>query len=498
MNRWIINPLCKKAKINKAVYGHFSEHLGRCIYQGIYVGTESSVPNVNGIRKDVVEALKEMRIPVLRWPGGCFADQYHWRDGIGPKEQRKKIVNTNWGGVVEDNTFGTHEFMELCTLLGCDAYINGNVGSGTVQEMSDWVEYLTSGNESPLTQERCENGQEKPWDVAYWAIGNENWGCGGHMIPEQYAYEYRKYSAYCRHHTLGKKLYRVACGADGADYNWTENLMKVLSVPAPFGTKLVEGVSVHYYTTTGGWDYKGSATEFTDKEYYSLLSRALFMDELLRRHTHVMDRYDPNKEIGLVVDEWGTWYEVEPGTNPSFLYQQNTMRDALVAALTLNIFHKHADRVHMANLAQIVNVLQSVILTEGDKMVKTPTYHVFRMFSPHQDSTVVDSFIETKPIGMDSIEIPNLHESVSVSEEGILNLSICNLSATESFEVQSILVETNISEITASILTEEPHAYNTFDKPETVEEQPFTDFIIQENKICFSIPACSIIQFAVK
>ena len=361
----------------------------------MYVGEDSPIPNVNGMRTDVVEALKEMKIPVLRWPGGCFADEYHWKDGVGPKENRKKIINTHWGGVVEDNSFGTHEFFELCRQLGCEAYVNGNVGSGTVQEMSEWVEYMTFDGVSPMVDWRKENGQENSWDVAFFGVGNENWGCGGNMTPEFYANEYRRYQTYVRDYKADKKIYKIACGPNVDDYEWTEGVMSTCfrhSQPSQHG--FMDGLSLHYYTHPEGWEIKGSATDFDDKVWYKTLSKTLYMEELIRRHGAIMDKYDPKKEIGLIVDEWGTWFTVEPGTNPGFLYQQNTMRDALVAGINLNIFNKHSDRVRMANIAQIVNVLQSVILTEGEKMIKTPTYHVFNMYKYHQDAMLVDSHID--------------------------------------------------------------------------------------------------------
>ncbi|MFO7161080.1 MAG: alpha-L-arabinofuranosidase C-terminal domain-containing protein, partial [[Clostridium] cellulosi] len=377
MSRIIVQSQKKLSKINRNIYGHFSEHLGHCIYGGIYVGENSKIPNIDGIRTDVVEALKHIKIPVLRWPGGCFADEYHWKDGIGPKENRKKMVNTNWGGVVEDNSFGTHEFMELCQLLGCEPYINGNLGSGTVQEMSEWVEYLTFPGQSPMADLRRKNGRDEPWKVKYFAVGNENWGGGGNMTPEYYANLYRHYQTFLKNYG-DNKLYKIACGPGEDDYAWTDTVMRLAG-------KYMNAISLHYYTVPGIFDIKkGSALEFDEKEYYITLKKALRIDELITKHLQIMDRYDPEHKVDLIVDEWGTWYDVEPGTNPGFLYQQNTMRDALVAALTLNIFNHHSDRITMANIAQTVNVLQAVILTNGEKMILTPTYHVFDLYKSLQ------------------------------------------------------------------------------------------------------------------
>ena len=364
--------------ISKNIYGQFSEHLGSCIYGGIWVGEGSSIPNTNGYRNDVLNALKNLKIPVLRWPGGCFADEYHWTDGIGPREKRPKMVNNNWGGVVEDNSFGTHEFLNLCEMLGCEPYISGNVGSGTVEEMAKWVEYMTSDGDSPMANLRRANGRNKPWNVKYLGVGNESWGCGGNMRPEYYADLYRRYSTYCRNFD-GNNLYKIASGASDYDYNWTDVLMKQV------GDRM-NGLSLHYYTIRD-WNDKGSATQFNGDDYYKTLAKCSEIEDVLIKHIGTMDKYDPKKKIGLLVDEWGTWFDVEPGTNPGFLFQQNTLRDAFVAAISLNIFNKYSDRVRMANIAQIVNVLQSMILTKDDKMVLTPTYYIFDMYKVHQDAT---------------------------------------------------------------------------------------------------------------
>ncbi len=491
MGKLYVNPKKKLSTISPEIYGHFSEHLGRCIYEGLYVGENSSIPNTNGMRTDVVEALKKIKIPVLRWPGGCFADEYHWKDGIGPKESRKKMINTHWGGVVEDNSFGTHEFMELCRQLGCKVYINGNLGSGTVQEMSEWIEYLTFNGISPMADLRSKNGREEPWTVEYFGVGNENWGCGGCMTPEHYANEYRRYQTYVRNYNHDKPIYKIACGANVDDYNWTEQVMRIAG---PF----MNGISLHYYVHPLGWQEKGSATDFDDTIWYLTLNKALKMDELITRHSHIIDKYDPDKRVGLIVDEWGAWYTVEPGTNPGFLYQQNTIRDALVAGITLNIFNKHSDRVRMANLAQMVNVLQSVILTEGDKMILTPTYHVFDMYKEHQGATLLDSYIETSTIGVEEENmVPNLHESVSMKEDGTITITLNNLSNTESYPINSIFADTIISSVEGTILTGNMHDYNTFQNPNVVSPVSFTQFTANDNCIDFTIPPCSIIQLTI-
>ena len=497
MAKLYVNPNVKKGHINPELQGHFSEHLGRCIYEGIYVGENSDIPNVNGMRKDVVEALKEIQVPVLRWPGGCFADEYHWKDGIGPKEKRKKMINTHWGGVVEDNSFGTHEFMELCRQLGCKTYINGNMGSGTVQEMSEWVEYMTFEGVSPMADLRKANGHEEPWQVDYFGVGNENWGCGGNMRPEFYGDMYRRYQTYVRNYHPDKPIYKIACGANAGDYHWTD---KVLETTFDHGNGFMNGISLHYYTlSTGNWQKKGSALEFDEADWYRTLKATLKMEELIKGHGAIMDQYDPEKKIGMVIDEWGTWYDVEPGTNPGFLYQQNTMRDALVAGINLNLFNKNCDRVKMANIAQMVNVLQAVILTDGDRMVKTPTWHVFHLYKVHQDAELVESYVETKQIGVEEgVQIPDLSESASVGKDGKLYITLTNASLEEAGEVEAVLAETPVKSVRAQILTGAMKAHNTFDAPDEVHTASFTQFAIKENKIEFTIPACSVLQLEVE
>lgn len=500
MAKLVINNDKKMSTIAPEIYGHFSEHLGRCIYEGLYVGEDSDIPNVNGMRTDVVEALKEMKIPVLRWPGGCFADEYHWMDGIGPKASRKKMINTHWGGVVEDNSFGTHEFFELCRQIGCETYINGNMGSGTVQEMSEWVEYMTFDGVSPMADLRAENGHEKPWTVDFFGIGNENWGCGGNMNPEFYGNMYRRYQTFVRDYDGNKKIRKIACGANSDDYEWTQEVMKAcFRRISPQQHGMMDGLSLHYYTVPETWDHKGSATEFAEKDWYKTMKKTMYMEELIRRHSAIMDQYDPDKKVGMIVDEWGTWYDVEPGTNPGFLYQQNTMRDALVAGINLNLFNKHSDRVKMANIAQMVNVLQSMILTEGEKMVKTPTYHVFDLYQVHQENDLLASSLETEQVGLeDEYMVPNLTESVSVDADGVLHITMTNVDLEKAYPVEAVLLGKEAGEIKAEIVTGHMQDKNTFEEPETVGVQGFDGVQATKEGISFTIPACSVLHIAVK
>src|SRR5579862_8592418 len=383
MNQLTIRGDQPEAVIHRNIYGQFAEHLGRCIYEGLWVGEDSAIPNTRGIRNDVVAALKKLKVPVLRWPGGCFAVEYHWKDGIGPRDKRPSMINTHWGGVVENNAFGTHEFMDFCGLIGTQPYFCGNVGSCSVQEMMEWVEYITSDAKSPMANLRRQNGRDEPWKLPFFGVGNESWGCGGNMTPEFYADNYRRYNTFVKNYP-GNRIYRIACGANGADYRWTEVLMSN-------AVRQMDGLSLHYYGGTGR--ESRSATDFAESDWIYLLSRAARMDDLISRHSQIMDRYDPQKRVGLMVDEWGAWHSVEPGTNPGFLYQQNTLRDALVAGCTLNIFNNHCDRVRMANIAQMINVLQAMILTDKEKMLLTPTYYVYKMYASFQDASFVPATV---------------------------------------------------------------------------------------------------------
>ena len=489
MNKLIINADVTLGHIRKTLQGHFAEHLGRCIYGGVFVGEGSEIPNVNGIRTDVVEALKAIKAPVIRWPGGCFADEYHWQDGIGPKETRKRMVNTHWGGVTEDNSFGTHEFMELCRQVGCDPYVNGNVGSGTVREMSEWVEYMTFDGVSPMADLRRSNGHEKAWRVPYFAVGNENWGCGGNMTAEYYSNEYRRYQTYVRQYNPEAKIYKIACGPSDFNYEWTETLMKNAA-------RYMDGLSVHYYTLcSNDWAHKGPALGFSREDYVTTLKKALRMDELITRHSAIMDRYDPEKRVGLVVDEWGTWYDVEEGTNPGFLYQQNSMRDAMVAALTLNIFNKHCQRVHMANIAQMVNVLQSPILTEGPKLLLTPTYYAFKLFSAHQENELLSSSLLAEE-GADGL--PAVQESASIAPDGTIHVTLVNPSPDMAREVLIDVRGRATGCAAGEILTGRMDDHNTFDALDTVADRPFEGCVKAEAGYNVALPPCSLVHLAIR
>ena len=477
--------------INPNIYGHFAEHLGRCIYDGFYVGDTSSIPNTNGVRNDIVAALKTLKIPVLRWPGGCFADTYHWKDGIGPKDKRPAIVNRWWGGVTEDNSFGLHDFLNMCELLETEPYLAGNIGSGTVQELADWVQYVSTNTKNPMSDLRKRNGRDQPWKVKFWGVGNEAWGCGGNMTPEYYVGEYRKYATFLTDWSNTDKIFRVASGANSTDYHWTETIMK--NIPL----QMMEGVALHHYSVID-WGAKGPSTEFTEQQYFTTMQRALQMDSLVIRHSAIMDKYDPKKKVALIVDEWGGWYEVEPGTNPGFLYQQNTIRDAMIAGVTLNIFNNHADRVRMANLAQAINVLQAVILTDKEQMILTPTYHVMEMYNVHQGATLLPVKINTNDYVLDGKKLPAVSVSASKDSSGAVHVSLVNIDPSKSQKI-FFNIGDGKKAVTGRILSAKKiQDHNSFTEPGKVKPAVFNNAVLDKQSVSVTLPPASVVVLTIK
>lgn len=492
-NSVTVNTTAGKHVISKHIYGHFAEHLGHCIYGGFYVGeNNTTIPHVNGVRKDVVDALLKLKIPNLRWPGGCFADTYHWKDGIGPKDKRPTIVNSWWGGVTEDNSFGTHDFLNMCELLKTEPYLSGNVGSGTVQEFADWVQYTNFGGRSPMSDLRRQNGRENPWNVTFWGIGNEAWGCGGNMTAEHYVNVYKQYTTFLSDWNNTSKIYRIASGASSDDYHWTEVLMR--DIPK----HLIAGVALHHYSVID-WNKKGPSTGFDETQYFTIMQRALKMEELVTKHSEIMDKYDPEKKIALVVDEWGGWYDVEPGTNPGFLYQQNTMRDAMIAGTTLNIFNNHAERVRMANLAQAVNVLQAVILTDNEKLVLTPTYHVMEMYKVHQDATMLPVTVKSKDYVFGNDKLPAVSASASKDAAGLIHISLTNIDTKVAQEITIDLSGANLKTVTGRILTSDKlQNFNSFDNPNKIVPGVFKGAELKNNTLKVKLPPFSVAVLELK
>ncbi len=478
------------ATYDRRIFTQFAEHLGTGIYGGLWVGEKSKIPNVRGFRTDVVSALRGIGVPVVRWPGGCFADEYHWREGIGPKAKRPVKINTHWGGVTEPNTVGTHEFMDLAGQLGAEPYIAGNVGNGTPQEMAEWVEYMTSPS-GTLADERAKNGHKAPWAVPYFGVGNELWGCGGNMRPEYAADLTRRYATFIKA-PKDTRVMKIASGANVDDYHWTETMAREL-------VGKVDALSLHYYTVPGGWPPRASATVFDERGWAETLSETLRMDELITKHAAIMDKVDPKKTMWLAVDEWGTWYAGDPGTNPGFLRQQNTLRDALVTAINLNIFAKHADRVKMTAIAQMVNVLQAMILTDGAKMVLTPTYHVFAMYKPYMDGTVLPIEIKSRWYNKDQWTMPSVSASAVRGKDGVVRIALANLDPNRPTSVSAALPGVSAQGVTGQVLTASTMtALNTFDTPNAVAPAAFNGARLNGGTLAVTLPPMSVVMLELK
>jgi alpha-N-arabinofuranosidase len=479
------------ATYDKRLFGQFAEHLGTGIYGGIWVGQNSKIPNVRGYRKDVLDALKALRVSVVRWPGGCFADEYHWREGIGPRGKRPVKVNTNWGGVTEDNAVGTHEFMDYSEMLGAEAYVSGNVGSAPPREMAEWVEYITSPTGSTLAKERAANGRKAPWKLAMFGLGNELWGCGGNMTPEYAADETQRYATFVKM-PQGENVMKVASGANSEDYNWTDVMMRKAG-------KSFEGIGVHYYTVPGTWEKKGPATGFNEEAWARTLSKTLRMDELLQGHSRVMDKHDPQKKVALLVDEWGTWYDPEPGTNPGFLYQQNSLRDAVVASLNLDIFAKYADRVRGANIAQMVNVLQAMILTDGNRMVRTPTYWAFDLYKDYGGGTVLPAEVSSRWYTNGQWSMRAVSSSAVRGTDGVVHVGLTNVDPNRAATVSVRLAGITGGAVTGRILTAPTmDAHNTFDAPDAVRPVAFTGATLADGVVSVTLPAKSVVMLDIR
>ena len=492
-NKIVLNTVLAKDTINKNIYGHFAEDLGRCIYGGFYVGDDKNIANENGIRLDIIDALRKLKIPVLRWPGGCYADHYHWKDGIGPKDKRKNTENVSWGNVRETNAFGTHEFLDMCETLHADPYLAMNVGGGTVQEAEEWVQYVNHANgKSQLTDLRQQNGRAKPWNVRFWGIGNESWDCGGHMTVEYYTGLYKQYATLITSYGNSEGLFRIAVGPGTEDFKWTEALMR--DIPR----KLIEGISIHHYSVID-WSRKGSASDFTEAEYFSTMQQAFRMEKMVSGNSEVMDKYDPEKKVGLVVDEWGGWYDTDPGAEGYSLYQQNTMRDAMIAGLTLNILNNHCDRVKMANLAQCVNVLQAVILTKEEKMILTPTYHVMEMYNVHQNALLLPLTVSSNDYVFGEKNLKAISASASKDHFGVVHISLVNIDAHKEQDITIDLGEITPGTVKGRILhSDKMGDHNSFENPREVKPDIFNGAILKGNKISLKIPPFSVIVLEIK
>jgi alpha-N-arabinofuranosidase len=469
--------------VKPELHGHFAEHLGSCVYGGLWVGKNSKVPNINGHRKLAVEYLRELGVPVLRWPGGCFADDYHWRDGIGPIAKRPKRVNIHWGGYVEDNSFGTHEFIELCRQIGAEPYLAGNVGSGSPHEMRDWVEYCNYPGGSDLSQERAANGSREPFRVRYWGVGNESWGCGGNMKAEEYAALYRQFSVYLKEFG-GTKPFLIASGPSGADVRWSRGLLDNLQGELP------DGLSMHYYE--GGGE---ESTRFKVAQMNEQLAIFADVEKAILQQRAVLDGYREGRRVGLVLDEWGAWDHIVEADEKRYgaLWQQGTIRTALAAGLGLNLFNRMADKLYMCNIAQIVNVLQSLLLTEGaesDKCVRTTTYHAFALFKAHRGKTAVRADVQNP-------ETFGLTVSASMAEKELV-LSLVNPHSETDLRVECSLAGVTAKQGSAGMLHDaDLNACNTFEKPNNVVPQKLP-LSIDGSRVQLDLPRMSVATAVVK
>jgi alpha-N-arabinofuranosidase len=502
VQRVVVVPQEPVGTISPYLHGQFAEHLGELIYPGIYVDPRGPIPNTDGLRHDVIGALRSLHIPVLRWPGGCFADAYHWRDGIGPRERRPLRVNVWWDMAESPNHFGTHEFISFCRAIGAEPYFAGNLGSGSPAELRDWVEYCNFGGNSTLANERRANGADEPFGVRFWGIGNENWGCGGNMSPEEYASAFARYRTYVFNYP-GTQLEAIACGPNGNNWEWTRRFFEYMQHQhTQCRLSQVQGFAAHYYCGTAG-----TATDYTESQWLELLSKARAIEGIVTGHRSIMDEYDPQRKRKLILDEWGTWHPVEPGKPAGGLYQQNTMRDACVAALSLDVFHSHADKIAMANIAQLINVLQALLLVQGDQCIKTPTYHVFDLYQAHKGAQAVrfitvaetisdgeasaqacrDSYLQKQPFHLQAV-----HGSASV-RAGVLCVTVVNTHPTQPVELDLELFSGNLSTAeVVTLATDDIHAHNTFEEPERVRLSPAQTVAARDQHVRVVLPAGSV------
>ena len=485
ITRMVLEADLGRDTISRHIYGQFAEHLGRGIYDGVWTKADGQAWR---LRDDVIAALRRIKVPNVRWPGGCFADYYHWRDGIGPAGRRPKMVNTLWGNVVEDNSFGTHEFMELVQRIGAEPFVVGNVGTGSPREMAEWWEYVNHPGGSSLADERTANGHAAAYTVHRWGVGNESWGCGGAMTPAHYADEYRQFAEFLRAFNRETRPFRIATGPNGGDVMWTEGVMREAG-------HMIDGLDLHYYTVVGPWAHKGSATQFDEREWFVALRKARALDSLIARHAAIMDRFDARKRVALIVGEWGIWTDVEPGTNPGFLYQQNSLRDALVASTSLDILNRHADRVRGANIAQMVNVLQSMILTRGTQMLLTPTYHVFEMYTVHHDALLLPlAVVDNGRYTFGDESVPAVSASASRDPQGIMHLTMSNLDPNVPRTVEVELRGATASRVTGRVLTGPAiNSINTFERPDMVRPTPFDGARVANGRLSVTLPPRSVV-----
>jgi len=475
-------------RINPALYGHFLEHLGGVIYDGVWVGADSKIANKNGIRQALIDHVLRLGPSVVRWPGGCFADKYHWRDGIGERAKRPRRFG-RWQDDVESNQFGTHEFLQFCRLCKVQPYLAGNIGTGTAEEFQQWVEYcnMPSGK-TTLADERAANGDPDPFNVRYWGVGNESWGCGGKFTPEDYCTQYRRFTEWLP--SYGTPLYLIASGPNGNDREWTRRFFKKW---IDYARAPLSGWAAHYYCGT-----TGHALNFSRDQWYEMLFKANFMGRLITDQWAAMGEFDPKHKVKLIVDEWGTWHPAGTQLNPHHLFEQvGCLRDALVAGLTLDTFNRHADKVDMANIAQMINCLQSLFLADGDRFVATPNFHVFEMYRPHQSAQSVRVDVQTSEIEFSTAKgpqkLPRLAGSASRTGKR-LTLTAVHTHAEEPAEIAIHLRSGSASRVRQTLLTHERlNAHNTFAQPNEVTPRTTTPDLHGTQLVC-TVPPASVVR----
>ena len=468
--------------VSPDLYGHFTEHIGGVIYDGIWVGEDSKIPNLGGIRQSLVDHLRRIRPSVVRWPGGCFADSYSWRDGIGPRTARPRRtnfwINDSFLQKAPDarvkfdpNEFGTNEFMHFCRLIGAEPYLAANLRSNTARDFYQWVEYCNApAGATTLSDERAAGGDQDPFAVRFWGVGNESWGCGGNFTPEEYAMEFRRFTAWVP--SYGVPLAFVGSGPNGGDVDWTRRFFSALLARDRGLLRSLYGWAMHYYCGTTG---KGDAIHFTVGDWYELLAKALRMESLILEHWAAMAEYDPEHRVKLIVDEWGAWHHAGTEVDPSHLFgQTSTMRDALIAGLTLDTFNRHADKVAMANVAQLINNLHSLFLAHQEHFIATPNFDVFEMYSAHHHGQSLRTLfnipeIQNRPGEPESV--PALAGSASLRDKRLV-LSVVNTHASEARQAKiSIRGGAPRSGTGRVLAADDIHAHNSFEQPDAVRSR---------------------------
>lgn len=465
--------------ISPNIYGHFTEHLGGCIYDGIWVGENSKITNVGGIRKELIDNLKRLKPPMIRWPGGCFADSYNWRDGVGPRAERPKRTNF-WANTpylqnapdgpqkYEPNAFGTNEFAHFCKAVGAEPYFAANVRSLKAFDFYEWIEYCNSPAGTTSGAElRAKGGAREPFNVKYWGVGNESWGCGGGFTGDEYAVEFRRFVEWVPE--FGLDLHFIASGPNVADYAWTRTFFQKLTEKGKGPLRNVFGTALHYYCGTTG---NGESTSFDEAGWYELLHKATYMEQLVNNHWAIMGEVDTQHRVKLVVDEWGAWHHTDPSINPSYLWAYYpTLRDALVSGITLDIFNRHADKVTMASAAQLINNIHTSFLAVGDRFTVTPVFHVFEMYAPHQGGQAVRAEFSASPVSASTAgaKLSGLTGSCSVKSKQAI-LTVVNPDLKNAQDTEIVMRGASIQSAKAIVLTaSDMRAHNTLDQPHVLE-----------------------------